>query len=92
MRVVLNVTEKPSVARQLHYALSSSASSEEKLFSHSKFNSVHKLEMPFLGEMSNVIVTSVTGHIKGIKFRDEIKSNWRGIDPLDLITKEPIFS
>lgn len=49
MRVVLNVTEKPSVARQLNYALSTSASSEEKLFSHSKFNPVNKLEMPFQG-------------------------------------------
>lgn len=91
-RLVLNVAEKPSIAKLIALFLSDGNSS--KGHSHSKYNPVYNFERDFRGQDADIIVTSVTGHIQGLQFPLKYKS-WRNVDPSKLISEakvERVFS
>ncbi|KAH0484084.1 MAG: hypothetical protein KVP17_004015 [Porospora cf. gigantea B] len=79
---VLNVAEKPSVARAIATHLSSEAP-RRRVKSDSKFNPVEEFEFSnqTLGDVT-MQVTSVTGHLMELEF-EATHRNW-GIDPATL--------
>ena len=74
MRKILNVAEKPSIAKALANALC--PSNELRLVhSFSKYNCVYSFKKKFLSKDSNILVTSVTGHITELVFQPPY-NNW----------------
>lgn len=86
-RKVLNVAEKPSIAKLIAGFLSNNSSS--KLRSESKFNPVFSFNRDFQGNDAEVLVTSVTGHIQEIRFPDKYKI-WTAVSPCALLNEAPI--
>lgn len=86
-KVVLNVAEKPSIARAITDALRKGGTQNE--FSRSKFNPIVKFVRMFGDEEVTMKVTSVTGHIQEIYF-DEAYKDWNRVDPADLIDKAEV--
>eukprot|EP01125_Pyxidicula_operculata_P019709 TRINITY_DN7166_c1_g1_i2.p1 TRINITY_DN7166_c1_g1~~TRINITY_DN7166_c1_g1_i2.p1 ORF type:complete len:1024 (+),score=145.16 TRINITY_DN7166_c1_g1_i2:47-3118(+) len=79
---VLNVAEKPTVAKEIAHALSGGSSS--KRFGASKFNPVWEFDYQIQGQRCHMIVTSVTGHVKGQDFPEPYNKNWHACQPTDL--------
>lgn len=89
MKRVLNVAEKPSIAKSIALYLSDGNSKNEA--SLSKFNPVYQFTRDFQGTKDcEIKVTSVTGHIQEIYF-DEKYKNWGTTDPLVLIKSAEIL-
>ena len=63
---ILNVAEKPSVAKEITHLLSRKVFQAEH--SDSKYNPVYRFEYPFRNKVSDMIFTSVTGHVMGVEF------------------------
>ena len=83
MRTVLNVAEKPSIAKELSKALSQGLQQYQDV-SYSKFNAVQRVQREFLGEESMVYTTSVTGHMTNMQF-EVGNSNWNSTEPKSFI-------
>lgn len=87
---ILNVAEKPSVARSLATIFSQLANSpEHKRAGKNEFNAVHTIEnVPFKfgprGNKHKMCVTSVLGHIMETDFSPNVKF-WNSCDPGDLL-------
>ncbi|OQR81470.1 DNA topoisomerase [Thraustotheca clavata] len=80
---VLNVAEKPSVAKEIAAILSNGSSQRRPGFS--QYNGI--FEFPF--EMNNqrvqMVVTSVTGHLMALDFASNYRS-WKSCDPVELFS------
>jgi DNA topoisomerase-3 len=88
MRKVLNVAEKPSIAKHMSQALSINGC--RTIQSQSKFNPIYVFDGSFLNQPAQVTITSVTGHIQEIEFPNEYK-NWSTVDPLVLLNEAQVF-
>jgi len=63
---ILNVAEKPSVAKGISGILSSG--NQSKRMGFSKFNPIHTFWQNFKNQKCKMHVTSVTGHIMNYEF------------------------
>ena len=88
-RRILNVAEKPSIARLITKYLSNNRF--DRLDSNSKYNPIFEFDYKFEGEECTMITTSVTGHIKELRFSKEYK-NWNEVQPKTLITEAEVIS
>ena len=59
---VLNIAEKPSVAKELAAILAKGAA--QRATSKSKFNPAFQFEFSLRGQRVTMVVTSVSGHMK----------------------------
>ncbi|ETL81733.1 hypothetical protein F442_18633 [Phytophthora nicotianae P10297] len=80
---VLNVAEKPSVAKEIANILSSGRSQRRAGFS--KYNALFEFPYQIRGQQVQMVVTSVTGHIMELDFDASVRS-WHSCDPVDLFT------
>lgn len=91
-KIVLNVAEKPSVAREIVHFLSNGES--RKLDSLSQYNPVSEFRYKIKGEEVLMRVTSVQGHIMSMEF-NEPYNKWNEVSPEELfeapITKSITF-
>ena len=78
---VLNVAEKPSVAKAITRILSRDNSTSRTGFS--KYNRCFDFECDVGGKRKQMIVTSVTGHIMNIDFAESHR-HWTSCDPVQL--------
>ncbi|CAI5716940.1 unnamed protein product [Peronospora destructor] len=80
---VLNVAEKPSVAKEIANILSSGHSQRRPGFS--KYNALFEFPYEIQGQEVQMVVTSVTGHIMELDFDESVRS-WYSCDPVELFT------
>lgn len=79
----LNVAEKNDAAKSISAILSKgSARRTEGL---SKFNKLYSFDINFRGNMTNMVMTSVSGHLMTYDFAD-IYKNWQTCDPINLFS------
>ena len=83
---VLNVAEKPKVAKEISAILGKGKAAHSKGFS--KYNPVHKFPYTLNGESCNMIFTSVLGHLMGRDFNENVRK-WYSCNPAVLFD-EPI--
>lgn len=83
---ILNVAEKPSIARKITELLSMNSFSKE--FSQSKYNPIYKfhydmshLDPSFIDTI--MYFTSVSGHINTLSYVNDYKK-WDKVNPFDL--------
>lgn len=76
---VLNVAEKPSAAREISRVLSGGQASRTRQ-GQSRYNPIHEFNMSLQGHPSQMIFTSVSGHIKGTDFESRYRK-WGSCDP-----------
>ncbi|EGR31996.1 hypothetical protein IMG5_098220 [Ichthyophthirius multifiliis] len=79
---IINVAEKPSVAKEVTKILSKGRHSN--IQSESKFNPIYKFNYQLYQQPVNMLFTSVTGHIIQTKFDDKFK-NWTQVNPQILL-------
>eukprot|EP01054_Gregarina_sp_Poly1_P002341 Gregarina_sp_Poly_1__2340@NODE_1625_length_3684_cov_94_037324_g1072_i0_p3_GENE_NODE_1625_length_3684_cov_94_037324_g1072_i0NODE_1625_length_3684_cov_94_037324_g1072_i0_p3_ORF_typecomplete_len128_score11_57Toprim/PF01751_22/2_8e05_NODE_1625_length_3684_cov_94_037324_g1072_i016031986 len=82
-RTVLNVAEKPSVARQVSQILASGPLVRRP--GPCKFNPISEFQCKLGTEELKMIFTSVRGHLMEIQFPAEF-SNWLTVSPASLLT------
>jgi DNA topoisomerase-3 len=84
---VLNVAEKPSVAKEASRVLSRGQCSTET--GASRYNRVHKFgfDLQNFGQCE-MVFTSVVGHLMEIAFKDAKLKSWSACDPALLFTAE----
>ena len=88
-KIILNVAEKPSIAKILTDFLKEGE--VNKLPSKSIYNPVFSFERDFKGSAdSKLLITSVTGHIQEIHFDSKYK-DWNKVNPLLLIESAEIY-
>ncbi|KAG3169639.1 DNA topoisomerase 3-alpha [Phytophthora idaei] len=80
---VLNVAEKPSVAKEIASILSSGRSQRRAGFS--KYNALFEFPYQIRGQQVQMVVTSVIGHIMELDFDASVRS-WHSCDPVELFT------
>ncbi|KAJ8552498.1 hypothetical protein ON010_g10050 [Phytophthora cinnamomi] len=80
---VLNVAEKPSVAKEIAGILSSGRSQRRAGFS--KYNALFEFPYEIRGQQVQMVVTSVTGHIMELDFDASVRG-WHSCDPVELFT------
>jgi DNA topoisomerase III len=93
MVFVLNVAEKPSVAKEISFILGEGhvqrviplfwTLTPRQRLGLSEYNPVFEFDYTLEGQRSSFIVTSVTGHITEIDFTEEHRK-WSSCDPLAL--------
>ena len=71
-RIVLNVAEKPTIAKSLSEFLSEGPVRKE--LSKSKYNPIYSFNRQFQGKEALLKITSVTGHIEEIYFGREVQN------------------
>lgn len=79
---ILNVAEKPSVARALAELLSGGLASSSA--GENKYCKIHRFEYSVEGVPAEMVFTSVLGHLYSIRFKEETK--WHEIDPRQLFS------
>lgn len=84
---ILNVAEKPSVAKEISKCLSQGRS--QHVHSHSRFNPVSHFAHQFRGRNHDMYVTSVKGHLMELDFTAQYR-NWSNVDPASLF-KAPVM-
>ncbi|KAF8820906.1 Dna topoisomerase family protein [Cardiosporidium cionae] len=84
---VLNIAEKPSVAREITRLLATS--SPQKKHSHSQFNPVVSFEFELMKRPCTMIFTSVAGHMMKIDFPAEYR-DWNAVNH-ELLFTAPIL-
>lgn len=82
MKVVINVAEKPSIAKHLISALAGSSFTKEN--SLSIYNPIFTYKGNFQGVSAVIKVTSVTGHVREMAFNKKYQ-NWNTINPRVLL-------
>ncbi|XP_028549631.1 DNA topoisomerase 3-alpha isoform X2 [Dendrobium catenatum] len=80
---VLNVAEKPSVAKSVAEILSRGGSGMRSREGRSRYNRVFEFEYTIGGQLCHMLMTSVTGHLMEIDFEDRFRK-WHSCDPADL--------
>lgn len=84
---VLNVAEKPSVAKEASRVLSGGNCSSDQ--GASRFNRIHRFQYNLGGVgQCEMVFTSVLGHLMEHEFKDESTRGWNGCDPAVLFTAE----
>jgi len=78
---VLNVAEKPSVAKAVAGILS--RGSMQSRAGRSQYNRVFEFNYAIHGQACRMLVTSVTGHLMELEFEDRFR-RWHSCDPADL--------
>ena len=78
---VLNIAEKPSVAKELAAILAKGAA--QRATSKSKFNPAFQFEFSLRGQRVTMVVTSVSGHMMSLDVVPEYQT-WRSCDPARL--------
>ncbi|CAN6459252.1 unnamed protein product [Victoria cruziana] len=81
---VLNVAEKPSVARSVASILSGIGNPPSRE-GRSRFNRVFEFEYNIRGQLCMMFMTSVTGHLMELDF-DQRYRKWHSCDPSDLFS------
>ena len=85
--IILNVAEKPSVAKQISKILSRNSFTTSK--GHSKYNMIYTFPMRFPNGENLMHFTSVSGHISEMDFPSNFR-NWLTIEPQQLFDA-PVF-
>lgn len=80
---ILNIAEKPSVAKSISRVLSPDCTTTRGLH---KYCPNIRFEAPFRSRSTAMVFTSVLGHLFDLGFVQE--SNWRDTDPRDLFDSE----
>jgi|EP01049_Picozoa_sp_SAG25_P003057 DNA topoisomerase-3 len=82
---VLNVAEKPSVAKEASRVLSRGTANSSS--GRSRYNRVHQFRCNLGGiGACEMIFTSVTGHLMEMEFSDPGMKQWSGCDPVECFT------
>jgi len=79
---ILNVAEKPSVAKEVTFILSGKKFSSIR--SDSQYNPVYEFDITFQAQPAKMNFTSVTGHIMNCEFPPNYK-DWKSVDPKVLL-------
>ncbi|KAF9681814.1 hypothetical protein SADUNF_Sadunf05G0041700 [Salix dunnii] len=80
---VLNVAEKPSVAKSVATILSRNQLRVRD--GRSRYNKIFEFNYSINGQQCHMLVTSVTGHLMEVEFEDRYRK-WHSCDPADLYT------
>eukprot|EP00775_Hariotina_reticulata_P013627 gene13627-13753_t len=80
---VLNVAEKPSVAKEVSRILSNGGARSRR--GRSQYNPIWDFCYTINGSQCDMVFTSVAGHLMELEFPTQYKK-WRGCSPLDLYT------
>lgn len=89
-RTVLNIAEKPSIAKLITKYLGQNQ--HIKLKSKSIYNPVWAFDFNFPdSKQSTMIVTSVSGHLQNKKFASQY-SNWNSVNPKELLKNAEIHT
>ncbi|WOK95806.1 DNA topoisomerase 3-alpha isoform X2 [Canna indica] len=80
---VLNVAEKPSVAKAVAEILSRSGGGMQSRVGRSRYNRIFEFEYAIGAQACHMLVTSVTGHLMELEFDDRFRK-WHSCDPVDL--------
>lgn len=90
MEKILHVAEKNPAARSIAKILSNGRAIRRKGLS--KYNPLYLFDANFRGKQTNMIMTSVTGHLLKYNFPDAYNKSFRSVDPIALfqapLTKE----
>lgn len=78
---VLNVAEKPSVAREVSKILSNNGARQRR--SCAQYNPIWEFGYTIQGTPCDMMFTSVAGHLMSLEFLPQFR-NWRGCRPLEL--------
>ncbi|KAM7273036.1 hypothetical protein ACFE04_027700 [Oxalis oulophora] len=81
---VLNVAEKPSVAKSVAAILSRNQGLRTRE-GRSRYNKIFEFNYIINGQQCHMLFTSVTGHLMETEFDDRYRK-WHSCDPLDLYT------
>ncbi|XP_059047118.1 DNA topoisomerase 3-alpha isoform X1 [Achroia grisella] len=87
MMKYLNVAEKNDAAKNIALHLSRGTSRRREGLS--QFNKIYEFETDVMGQKSQMVMTSVSGHLLGLEFVGSYK-NWQSCDPLALFDA-PVF-
>lgn len=79
---VLNVAEKPSVAKSVATILSRNQGLRVR-DGRSRYNKIFEFNYAIRGQSCNMIVTSVTGHLMELAFEERYRK-WYSCDPVQL--------
>ncbi|KAF8018677.1 hypothetical protein BT93_H3544 [Corymbia citriodora subsp. variegata] len=79
---VLNVAEKPSVAKSVATLLSRGQGIRVRE-GRSRYNKIFEFDYSIRGQHCRMLVTSVTGHLMELDFEDRFRK-WHSCDPADL--------
>lgn len=79
---VLNVAEKPSVAKSVAGILSKNQGLRIRE-GRSRYNKIYEFNYSIRGQPCHMLMTSVTGHLMELDF-DERYRKWHSCDPADL--------
>ena len=80
---VLNVAEKPSVAKEISRVLSNGAARVRE--GATALNKVWEFEHVVRGLPVTMVFTSVTGHLSNFEFAEERHRRWASVDPRELL-------
>ncbi|XP_021641236.1 DNA topoisomerase 3-alpha isoform X4 [Hevea brasiliensis] len=81
---VLNVAEKPSVAKSVATILSRNQQHGMRVRDgRSRYNKIFEFNYVINGQPCHMLVTSVTGHLMELEFEDRFRK-WHSCDPTDL--------
>ena len=80
---VLNVAEKPSVAKSVAEILSREGGGMQTRAGRSRYNRVFEFNYNIGGRACHMLVTSVTGHLMELDFDDRYRK-WYSCDPAEL--------
>jgi DNA topoisomerase-3 len=86
MHVILNVAEKPSVARAITESLSGGNASKRN--GKSQFNPIHEFQYNLRGRNCKMLVTSVSGHLLDMDFPKPYNKLWHKCSPIELFDME----
>ena len=79
---VLNVAEKPSVAKSVSTILSRSQGLRVR-DGRSRYNKIFEFSYSIRGQPCHMLFTSVTGHLMELEFEERFRK-WHSCDPADL--------
>ena len=79
---VLNVAEKPSVAKEVSRVLSNGGCSSRR--GASQYNMIWEFPYTVMGQRCDMVFTSVTGHVMGLDFPPSHRG-WNTCNPRELI-------
>lgn len=83
---VLNVAEKPSVAKAVSGILSKNQCGGMRVRDgRSRYNKIFEFNYTIRNQPCQMLFTSVTGHLMELEFDDRYRK-WHSCDPLDLYT------
>ena len=78
---VLNVAEKNDAAKNIADIMSGGGYQRREGFS--QFNKIYEYQYQVQGNMSNMIMTSVSGHLLGLEYVDQYRK-WYSCEPIQL--------